>query len=228
MPDGVAVTVVAGGGVSESSSVTVALGGLEPAVGRGLAQALGAAGLDVLAADLEAHVLEKVVAQRVPQVVILGEEVEYALLARLKSKMPTTGVLVIAHDPSRLSGTTLLAAGATCLDRAASTADLLTAIHLAVQGTLLFVSADGQRIERRAGSRSNQLTRRELQVFHQLSKGRSYAQIALELRIGYETVRTHSGRICKKLNVKSRQELTGMRLPTERDDEQHWTTVSRV
>jgi DNA-binding NarL/FixJ family response regulator len=203
--------------VSETRSLTVVLGGLEPSLSRTLARGLLAEGFEVFAVDLRVEALEMTVAQRAPQIVILGEAVEYALLARLKLRWPLIGVLVIACDPSHLWGTTLLAAGATCLDLSASTAETLTAIRLALQGTALFVSADGKRLERRCVSGSGQLTRRERDVFSQLSKGRSYAEIALELRIGYETVRTHAGRICKKLNVKGRHELTGMSLPVEGD-----------
>jgi DNA-binding NarL/FixJ family response regulator len=208
--------------VAEGGSVTVALvDGLEPELRSRLAQALAAAGIDVVNADVAGHALEGPVVRRVPQVVILGEEAEYGLLYRLKSNMPGVGVIVVADEPSHLSGTTLLAAGAACLDRNTSIAELVVAIRLALGGTLLFVSANGRRIERHSASNPGTLTRREIQVFHQLSDGRSYAEVALDLQIGYETVRTHAGRICKKLSVKSRQELKGMSLPAEPDHGQY-------
>jgi DNA-binding NarL/FixJ family response regulator len=190
--------------------VTVVVGGLEPLVGRGVAHVLGAdPRVDVLASDLEVDTLERVVAQRGPQVVILGETVEYGLLARLKSMQPATGVLVLARDPSRLSGTTLLADGATCLAWNVSSVDLMAAVHLTAQGEPTFLCADGAQVAR-SGPSKGLLTPTEIKVFRHLRMGRSYAYIGRALHMAPETVRKHTISICRKLNVKSKRELIGL------------------
>jgi len=50
---------------------------------------------------------------------------------------------------------------------------------------------------------TEQLTAKELEVLQQLVKGKSYKQIAAELSIGIETVRTHIKHIYAKLHVRS-------------------------
>jgi DNA-binding CsgD family transcriptional regulator len=44
-------------------------------------------------------------------------------------------------------------------------------------------------------------------VLKLLQEGRSNAQIAMELNVGVETVRTHARNIYRKLGVKTRREL---------------------
>jgi len=200
--------------MSDSGKVTIVVGRFDPLVRRGVKDALADdRRLDILASDLEDGILERTVFTELPCVVILGEAVDYALLARLKSSARGTGVLVLAHDPPRVCGTTLLKVGATCLAGNASPEDLIDAVHLAAKGDLLFISADGQRVQRPSLERARLLTDRETEVFGQLSKGRSDAAIALDLRISVATVRAHVRSVLRKLNVRSRRWLVGMSLP---------------
>jgi DNA-binding NarL/FixJ family response regulator len=153
---------------------------------------------------------------RLPQVVIVGEEVEYELLVRLKAGQPGVGVIVLAHNPTRLYGTLLLEAGITCLARSQSVADILAAADLAAKGERIFVPAHGHRVEYRHGSELQSLTRREAEVLEHLSRGRSAGEIALDLKISVETVRTHISSIRRKLDVQSKRELIGLPLPINR------------
>jgi DNA-binding CsgD family transcriptional regulator/transcriptional regulator with XRE-family HTH domain len=54
------------------------------------------------------------------------------------------------------------------------------------------------------------LTPRETEVLECLSKGETYAEIALSLHITYETARTHTRRIRRKLGVDDRRSLIGV------------------
>ena len=67
----------------------------------------------------------------------------------------------------------------------------------------------------------NELTAREAEVLELLQDGRTNAEIATELTIGIETVRTHARNIYRKLGVPSRRELARMaqQEPVVVDDE---------
>jgi DNA-binding CsgD family transcriptional regulator len=60
-----------------------------------------------------------------------------------------------------------------------------------------------------AGPRSSPLTPRENEVLLCLSDGMSYGQIAAELVIELETVRTHARRVRRKLGVATSRDLHG-------------------
>jgi DNA-binding NarL/FixJ family response regulator len=59
----------------------------------------------------------------------------------------------------------------------------------------------------RQGSLINQLTDRELEVFHLIGQGRTTKEIAMALNLGLKTVDTYRGRIKEKLNLKNANEL---------------------
>lgn len=205
---------------SDNDIVSIVMGYFDPHLRRDLECVLMADhSFDVLASALSDVALEEALARRQPQIVILSDMVEYALLARLKARHISTAVVVIACQPSPLAGTMLLAAGITCVAAGAPAADLQAAVRCSTPVASVFVTEDGHWVERYSGSGSRKLTPREMEVFEQLSKGKSYAEVALKLRIGYETVRTHAARICNKLGTKSRLELVGMSLPSEPEQE---------
>jgi DNA-binding NarL/FixJ family response regulator len=168
--------------------------------------------LRVLASDLAGAALERAIAHQRPRVVIFDDGVDHALLVGLGSRQPATGVIVIAHNPSHVLGTSLLAVGVSCLARAASAADLLTAVHLAARGAPTFFRLDGSCAVRDGPSIADVLTPREIEVFMLLSAETPYVVIALKMGVSIETVRTHAASIRRKLGVHSKQELAGMRL----------------
>ena len=53
---------------------------------------------------------------------------------------------------------------------------------------------------------SGDLTDREMEVLHQLARGRSNKEIAAALDIGEETVKTHVGNVLSKLQVENRSQ----------------------
>ncbi len=200
--------------MSEDDLISVVVGRFDPLVACGLAAVLrDDRWLNVLASDVDDAELENAIAQQAPRVVILDKAVPRSLLERLREIAPAIGVLVLADDPSHAYGMRVLAAGATCFARNASPADLLAAVRCTGQGGRIFVTADCDRIERIYPENVFSLTRRETQVLRYLSKGESYAVIALALEIEVETVRKHTVSIRRKLNVHSRHELIGMPVP---------------
>lgn len=53
---------------------------------------------------------------------------------------------------------------------------------------------------------ADELSRREREILDQLARGRQFKEIAEELGVAFNTVRTHVGRIYEKLHVHSRRE----------------------
>jgi DNA-binding NarL/FixJ family response regulator len=194
--------------------VTVVVGRFEPLLRNGLLHALGKDHrFRVFASDLDEIALERTVVRRRPRVAILGESVEYGLLTRLKAAHPVTGVVVLAQAPVRLSGTMLVAAGASYLARTATDDDLLSSVYLAGQGIPTSPYLDDSRVQRRDPSTVRVLTRRETDVLAHLSEGRTNPEIAAAMHISRGTVRTHVARIFRKLDVNDRKKLLGFVLP---------------
>jgi DNA-binding NarL/FixJ family response regulator len=115
-----------------------------------------------------------------------------------------THLILLADHPSSVECAQLLAFGAAaCLAKSTQARDILNAIHLASRGLQLT-----PREHRAAGpGGSSLLTPRETDVLAQLQQRHSNAQIAAELHLSVETVRTHARHIYRKLGVASRREL---------------------
>ncbi len=186
--------------------ITIALGQFGALVGCGLTQTLREDPTSqVIAADLDIPALEKIAAQQTPQVVVLDESavIDPDVLTRLRTIQPTIGLVVLAHAPTRGYGARLLRAGGTCLSKDANAEDVITTIHLAAKGTHMLVN-----LTERAKSRP--LTARQEEVFEHLRRNKAYAEVARELCISVETVRTHARQIRRKLGVASKADLIGL------------------
>jgi DNA-binding NarL/FixJ family response regulator len=81
---------------------------------------------------------------------------------------------------------------------------MVNAIYLASRGMQVLPPADDQEYE---PSGPAPLTARETDVLELLQAGRSNAEIAADLHVGVETVRTHARHIYRKLGVSTRREL---------------------
>ena len=95
-----------------------------------------------------------------------------------------------------------------CLSKETEARDVISAIHLAARG--MHVLPRG--LTDHGGGRVrihgvDQLTPREGEVLEQLQEGATNAEIAEDLAIGVETVRTHARKIYRKLGIASRREL---------------------
>jgi DNA-binding NarL/FixJ family response regulator len=170
--------------------------------------------LDLVARDVPLSELESVVATHSPAVVLLNFAALRgpADLLELHQRLPDARILVLATRPSATECTQMLSFGATgCLSKETEARDIVSAIHLASRGmhVLPRSAAAGGGIDQ-LGMEGNELTTREAEVLELLQDGRTNAEIATELSIGVETVRTHARNIYRKLGVPSRRELARM------------------
>jgi DNA-binding NarL/FixJ family response regulator len=90
----------------------------------------------------------------------------------------------------------------------ASPEEIVAAVRLVARGDSLLFPATIRRLTHARGARQQlpgvPLTDRELDVLRRLAVGRSNAEIAEELDIAVETVKTHVGNIFSKLQVRGR------------------------
>ena len=167
----------------------------------------------MLAADVASDDVESAVGHLRPQVVVLGDAPAETPLRPPARARPAPGTVVLAHDPSPPYGSLLLALGASCLAANATPREIVAAIHFASSGGRRFVRSDGRRVERARHTSDSLLTVRELAVLSLLSGERSYGEIALSLGIEVETVRSHTVALRRKLEVRGRRDLIGLRVP---------------
>ena len=156
---------------------------------------------DQLASTLSAHR---------PDVAILnfGSLSSPAVLLELHSAFPDTRLVVLANNPSAAECRQMIGFGATaCLAKNTEARDVLHAIYLASRGLHVLPPAGMQAY---TPSGPAPLTAREADVLELLQSGSSNAEIAAELHVGIETVRTHARHIYRKLGVSSRRELRSL------------------
>jgi DNA-binding NarL/FixJ family response regulator len=196
--------------------VTVVLGCFSALLGRGLKRLLSEdPDLRIIGANLDRSEFERTVVSQAPRVAILDESVAAhpTVLERLKVAHPAIGIVVLAHLPTVAYAMRLLAAGASCVAKDVSAAEILAAVHIAADGRRVFADVDGHLVERSYPAAVASLTPREVEVLEFLSRGQSHAEIAHALQLGVETIRTHAAHIRGKLGVRNKRELIGLALP---------------
>jgi DNA-binding NarL/FixJ family response regulator len=145
----------------------------------------------------------------------------------LHRRFPETRIVLLADRPTTAECTQMLAYGATgCLSKETEARDVVRALHLASRGmhVLPRSAAAGGELGRLGRSQS-ELTNREAEVAELLKDGWTNAQIAKQLSIGIETVRTHARNIYRKLGINSRRELGSLRRGPSRLDGEHGKDV---
>jgi len=192
--------------MSEGSAITVAVGSFPDLIARGLRGLVeDDPSLELVARDVPAAQLSSILRRRDPRVAILdaGTLRSPIEVRELTVRHPDTHLLLLTDRASSVEAAQLLAFGAAaCLAKSTQERDVLNAIHLASRGLQLIPrSADG------AGSGAGLLTPRESDVLVELQRRRSNSQIAADLSISVETVRTHARHIYRKLGISSRREL---------------------
>jgi DNA-binding NarL/FixJ family response regulator len=129
---------------------------------------------------------------------------------QLHRSHPETRIVVLANRPTAAECNQMLSFGATaCLSKETEARDIINAIHLASRGMHLLprsAAAGGWLTSGIQGAEL--LTPREAEVLELLQDGAKNAEIAHELSVGIETVRTHARHIYRKLGIGSRRELT--------------------
>jgi DNA-binding NarL/FixJ family response regulator len=188
--------------------ITILLARFEDLIAAGLRSLIGGdPNMRIIAADVTSDRLDSMISEHEPIVAILNLATltTPSDIRRLHAAHPSTKLLVLATNPTPGECSQLLALGASaCLGRDVESRDVLTTIHLASRG--LHVVPRGQS----ANVGHDVLTPREADVFTQLLLGRSNGEIAAELSVSIETVRTHARSVFRKLGVRSRRELSSL------------------
>ena len=196
---------------------TVVLARFGDLIGTGLRELIERdASLSLVAADVAQARISVVLRGHRPDVAILdvGALASFAEVRELSLRYPATRLILIVHDPSLAVCAPLLGFGASaCLGRDTESRDVLNAIHLASRGLRVM-----PRVSAGAGADLSMeaLTPRQAEVLLLLQRGHSNREIAAELQIGLETVRSHAHNIYGKLGVSSRGELNAAVQPTIR------------
>jgi NarL family two-component system response regulator LiaR len=149
-----------------------------------------------------------------PRVLILDLRAlrDLAQVRELRIGHPHTHLVLLGDAMTGAECAQALAFGASaCLAKTTQARDVRNAIHLASRGLQVMpLGVDGVD---GAAVRDPLLTRRQGDVLLLLRQGRSNPEIALELQIGVETVRTHARSIYRKLGVTSRRALLALTAP---------------
>jgi DNA-binding NarL/FixJ family response regulator len=195
-----------------SSPVRVVTAKFEDLVAVGLRQLIGEEDtFDLVAVDVPLDELDQAIEEHRPAVAVLnfGSLKGPAQVFQLHEAHPDTRILVLANRPTSAECNQMLSFGATaCLSKEIEGRDVVNAIHLASRGMhVLPRSAAAAAPNGAVVPGSEILTPREADVLELLQDGSTNAQIAHELSIGIETVRTHARNIYRKLGIGSRREL---------------------
>ena len=191
---------------------TVVAGKFEDLIAKGLEAVIGNdPDLELAARDVPLSEIQSVAAKNSPAVVLLNFAAlsSPAEVQALAQRMPDARIVVLANRPTAAECTQMLAFGATgCLSKETEARDVVNAIHLASRGmhVLPRSAAAGGGVDR-LGMEGTELTAREADVLELLQDGYTNSEIAENLSIGVETVRTHARSIYRKLGVPSRREL---------------------
>ncbi len=192
--------------MSEHGAIKVALGRFDDLLSRGLRGVVeDDPGLELVAAGLGAAQIDAALEQTGARVVILDASslTSPVEVRGLAARHPQARLIVLADDPSSVETAQLLAFGAAaCVAKSTQARDVCNAIHLTSRGLQLTSTGAPRRAHDWPA-----LTLRESDVLAELQRRRSNAQIAADLNISVETVRTHARHIYRKLGVSSRREL---------------------
>jgi len=170
--------------------------------------------LELMDDGVELEELETVLGKRKPAVVLLnfGSLPNAAWVYQLHQSNPDTRIVVLANRPTAAESNQLLSFGATaCISKETQGRDIINAIHLASRGMRVLprsTAAPSDPAERFDYlPEADILTAREAEVLQLLQEGMTNAQIADQLTIGLETVRTHARNIYRKLGISTRRDL---------------------
>jgi DNA-binding NarL/FixJ family response regulator len=201
--------------VTHRAPITVVLARFEDITGLGLKTLIDEDdNLELVAADVPHDDLRATLTRHAPRVAILnwGSLSSAVELRELHGIAPATRLVVLANRPLPSECRQMLAFGATaCLAKSTEARDVLHAIHLASRGLHVLPPATAAPGSGDAADIGPELlTPRETEVLELLQSGRSNAEIANELHVSIETVRTHARRVYRKLGVRTRRELRAL------------------
>ena len=200
--------------------VTVVASTFEDLVAIGLRQIISEdTNLHLVADEVPLDRLEQTIKEHEPSVVVLnfGSLPNSAYVYQLHQQAPDTRIVVLANRPSAAECNQLLSFGATaCVSKETQGRDIINALHLASRGMHVMprsAAAASGPADRFDVPEPDLLTAREADVLDLLQQGYTNAEIAHELSIGIETVRTHARNIYRKLGISTRRDLARLSRP---------------
>jgi DNA-binding NarL/FixJ family response regulator len=168
--------------------------------------------LELVADDVTMDAVEAAVGRLRPDVALLnfGTLGSPGRVLQLHRSHPGTRIVVLANRPTAAECNQMLSFGATaCLSKETEARDIVNALHLASRGMHLLPRSAAVGGVLGSGIQGAELmTPREAQVLELLQDSATNAEIAHDLSIGIETVRTHARHIYRKLGIGSRRELS--------------------
>lgn len=195
--------------VEETTRITVALALGDLLVARLRAAIEADSRFCLVARDVAYAQLDVLLADRAPQVVVIGfADSSLPLnMRQLRARHQHTQIVALIGPTAEVDPTALMALGAgACLTTDMSAGQILATLPLVVGG-LKVLPANVMLPSWRPTKSYARLTAREHDVLGLICNGRTNAEIADELHIGIETVKTHVKHILRKRNVRSRHEL---------------------
>jgi DNA-binding NarL/FixJ family response regulator len=197
-----------------AARITIVAARFEDLVSIGLASLISEdPNLELVASEVDLEGLEAVLEEQKPAVVLInfGSLPNPAMIYQLHQGHPETRIVVLANRPTAAECNQMLSFGATaCISKETQGRDIINAIHLASRGMHVLPRSAGATAgqeERFDLPAPDLLTPREADVLELLQRGLTNAQIAHELSIGVETVRTHARNIYSKLGISKRRDL---------------------
>lgn len=204
--------------------VTVVVADDQPVVREGLAAMLGAApDLDVVGTASDGDELLDVVARVRPEVAVVDVRMPrldgIAATRRIVSDHPGTRVVVLTtFDLDEYVYEALRAGASGFLLKDTLAGDLVEGVRLVAGGSMLLGPTVTRRLvadfARRAPSREaavagalDTLTRREREVVLAVARGLSNAEVAAQLVVGEETVKSHVSEALRKTGCRDRVQL---------------------
>ena len=199
--------------------VTVVASTFEDLVAIGLREIIAEdENLELVAEGVPLDRLEQAIVEHGPSVVLLnfGSLPNPAYVYQLHQQAPDTRIVVLANRPTAAECNQLLSFGATaCVSKETQGRDIINALHLASRGMHVMPrsAAAAGPADRLDIPEPDLLTAREADVLELLQRGFTNAEIAHELSIGIETVRTHARNIYRKLGISTRRDLARLTRP---------------
>jgi DNA-binding NarL/FixJ family response regulator len=197
------------------SPITVAIARFDDLLALGLRALLtDDPAVSIVAEGVEHERLSVILRAHHPRVLIIdaGRLRDLAQVRELSVEHPHTRLVVFTDGLPAAEAAQLLAFGASaCLARNTQARDVRNTLYLTSRGMQVAPRSANDASGARAGDPL--LTQREGDVIGLLRQGQGNAQIALELQIGVETVRTHARNIYRKLGVTSRRALIALPTP---------------
>ena len=199
--------------------VTVVASTFEDLVAIGLREIIAEdENLELVAEGVPLDQLEQAIIEHSPSVVLLnfGSLPNPAYVYQLHQQATDTRIVVLANRPTAAECNQLLSFGATaCVSKETQGRDIINALHLASRGMHVMPrsAAAAGPADRLDIPEPDLLTAREADVLELLQQGFTNAEIAHDLSIGIETVRTHARNIYRKLGISTRRDLARLTRP---------------